>query len=134
MILLFLVTAVRFFLGTATLAQTTFGSITGTVTDASGLPVPGADIVGKATSSGYVYQAKTNESGIFTLPNLREGSYDVSVTASGFQESRASGIKLASREIRRLDFNLQIGSVSTEIAVKGTRSQVGESESVRIRQ
>src|SRR5713101_372589 len=75
---------------TTSFAQTTFGSITGTVTDASGLPVPGADIVGKETSSGYVYQAKTNESGIFTLPNLREGSYQVSVTASGFQESRAS--------------------------------------------
>jgi hypothetical protein len=119
---------------TATFAQTTFGSITGTVTDASGLPVPGGEIVAKETSSGYVYQAKTNESGIFTLPNLREGSYQVSVTASGFQESRASEIKLASREIRRLDFKLQIGSVSTEIEVKGTGAQLVETETARISQ
>src|SRR5260370_32936359 len=98
---------------TAAFAQTTFGSITGTITDASGLPVPGADIVGKETSSGYVYQAKTNESGIFTLPNLREGSYQVSVTASGFQESLASEIKLASREIRRRGLHLHGGRVAT---------------------
>src|SRR5260370_33754449 len=84
-----LLIALAVLFATAAFAQTTFGSITGTVTDASGLTVPGADIVGKETSSGYVYQAKTNESGIFTLPNLREGSHDVSVTASGFPESHA---------------------------------------------
>src|SRR6266853_1548220 len=96
---------------TAAFAQTTFGSITGTVTDASGLPVPGAEILGKETSSGYVYQTKTNENGIFTLQNVRGGPYQVSVTASGFQESRASKIRLAPRKIRRLDLKLQRGSV-----------------------
>ena len=115
-------------------AQTTFGTITGTITDASGLPVANAGIRGTETNSNYTYQAKTNDSGIFTLSNLREGTYEVTVAAPGFDESRARGVQLASREIRRLDIALQVGAVATTIDVKSTGAQLIETETARISQ
>src|SRR5258708_33594390 len=49
---LHLLFALPVLLATATFAQTTFGSITGTVTDASGMPIPRAEILGKEANSG----------------------------------------------------------------------------------
>ncbi|MDQ6675676.1 MAG: carboxypeptidase-like regulatory domain-containing protein [Acidobacteriota bacterium] len=115
-------------------AQTTFATITGTVTDSSGLPVSGAAVRGRETRSGYAYDAKTNDSGLFTLPNLREGSYEVTIAAAGFQESRASRIELASRQVRRLDVQLQIGNVATEIQVQASAAQLIETDTARISQ
>src|SRR5438309_434305 len=86
----------------SSLAQTTFATITGTVTDATGASVVGAKVEGVQTESGYKYDAQSNESGLFTLANLREGAYDVKVIAPGFKEFRVQGLTLVSREIRRL--------------------------------
>src|SRR3954454_7903009 len=65
-------------------AQTTFASITGTVTDAQGSPVPNAQIEATHVASNYKYTTQSNESGTYTLANLREGAYTLRATAPGF--------------------------------------------------
>src|SRR5664280_242419 len=92
-------------------AQTQFATITGSLTDPSGLPLAGAKIAGVQVESGYHYDAQSNESGDYTLANLREGTYNVTVTAAGFKEFHAQGIVLASREIRRQDVKMEVGSI-----------------------
>ena len=77
-------------------AQTTFGSITGTVTDATGSVLPGARVTAREKQSGYSYSAQTTATGDFTVPDLREGIYAITVSAPGFQELLVDNIQLAS--------------------------------------
>jgi hypothetical protein len=129
-----LVLAALLFLQTSSFAQSTFATVTGTVTDPSGLPLVGAKIEAVQVESGYKYQAQSNESGVYTLANLREGTYNLTVTASGFREFRMPGVALASREIRRLDLKMEIGQVTTSVDVEAQGAAVIETETARISQ
>jgi hypothetical protein len=126
--------AVLFFCHASSNAQTTFATITGAITDPSGLALAGARITGTQVETGYKYETRSNESGVYTLANLREGSYNVSVTATGFRESRVTGIELASREIRRLDLKMEIGEVTTAVRVTAESTALIETETARISQ
>ncbi len=118
----------------AILAQTTFGSITGNVTDATGAALPGAHVKATETQSGYSYDTETTTQGDFTVPDLREGNYSIAVTASGFQEAKINNIQLASREIRRVDVKMQLGEVTSSVEVKANPASVIETETARISQ
>ncbi len=115
-------------------AQTTFGSITGTITDATGAAVPNAHLKATELASGYSYESQSTADGVYTIPNLREGSYTVTATAPGFNAVRANDIRLTAREIRALNLTMQVGAVSSSIEVKATPAAVIETETARISQ
>jgi hypothetical protein len=119
---------------TCALGQTTFASITGSVTDASGASVVGAKVEAVQSESGYKYETQANEAGVYTLSNLREGTYEVRVTANGFRETRTPGLVLVSRDIRRLDVKLEVGEVTTSVEVAAQGAAVIETETARISQ
>src|SRR5258708_32893010 len=83
--------------------QTTFATITGTVTDTSGLPLPGASVEAVQAESGYRYQAQSNDQGVYTLANLREGTYNLKITAAGFRDADIREVRLGSRDAPRGD-------------------------------
>src|SRR5438309_1270683 len=120
------VLAALFFPASSVFAQTTFATITGTVTDPTGLPLPGAKVSSVQVETGYKYDVQSNESGVYTLANLRDGTYNVSVTSAGFKEFRAQDLKVASREVRRLDVKLEIGEISSSIEVQAAGAAVIE--------
>src|SRR5579884_3907281 len=71
-----------FVLGSALLmAQSTRGTITGTVSDPAGAVVAGAPVQAKSTTTGTVYTAATSGTGNFTIAELPAGTYDISVEA-----------------------------------------------------
>jgi hypothetical protein len=115
----------------AAVAQTTFATITGTVTDATGAAIPGASVEAVHRDTGYRYSAKTNEVGIYTLAQLREGVYTVQVSAPGFREYVGSDLPLAARDVRRLDVQLEVGTVDTRIEVTAGAALI-ETETARI--
>src|SRR5262245_14867076 len=78
-------------------AQTTFGAITGTVRDSAGAVVPNATIEVTHLTSNYKYTVQSNESGNYTLPQLREGEYNLHASAKGYQAYAAKGLVLAAR-------------------------------------
>jgi len=84
-------------------AQTTLASITGTVTDPTGTSIPNAGVEATHAQSGYRYRTQSNEVGIYTLAQLRDGAYTLRVQAAGFKEFVAQDIVLVSREGRRLE-------------------------------
>lgn len=55
-------------------AQTTFASITGTVTDAGGAVIPGVLVEATHVRSNYRFTAQSNDAGAYTLSQLREAS------------------------------------------------------------
>ncbi|HXG46800.1 MAG TPA: carboxypeptidase-like regulatory domain-containing protein [Methylomirabilota bacterium] len=112
-------------------AQTTFASITGTVTDAGGAVIPGVAIEATHVRSNYRYTTQSNEAGAYTLSQLREGEYILRASSPGFQEFLVQDIVLISRDVRRIDIQLQVGTVETRIEVVGGATLI-ETETARI--
>jgi Carboxypeptidase regulatory-like domain/TonB dependent receptor-like, beta-barrel len=111
--------------------QTTFATLTGTVKDPNGAVIPGATIEATHVQTNYRYVGVSNEIGVYTLAQLRDGEYVVRSRASGFKEFVAKSIQLDARDIRRLDIELEIGAVETTIEVSGGATLI-ETETPRI--
>jgi carboxypeptidase family protein len=99
-------------------AQTS-SSITGTVLDPSGSPVTSANVSAKNTETGTVRTVPTNDAGRYEILSLALGRYEVKASKAGFDDSLRTGIELAIGQEARVDFQLQVGTVSTEITVTG---------------
>ena len=73
------------------LAQSSAGSITGTVSDTAGAPLPGASVTAKNARTGATRTAVSNTAGAFTFPLLTVGLYDVTAELSGFTSAARTG-------------------------------------------
>src|SRR5690349_18815443 len=124
-----LLAVMSFSLGALTWAQTGDGSIAGSVHDSSGGAVPNATVEISSTQQGFTRTTTSNASGDYLVPGLPPGSYNVSVTASGFQKYQVTGIVLRVAEKARADATLTVGAVSTEVTVAGTNVAPVETES-----
>ena len=69
-----------------------FGEITGTTTDASGAVIAGASVAVTNTATQQVRSVTSNESGIYSVPYLVPGMYNVRVTKDGFKVSARAGV------------------------------------------
>jgi len=88
-------------------AQTSLGTITGTVTDASGAPVPNVELVARATSTGLTYKGSTNDSGVYVIPNLPIGDFNVTAQGAGFKQVQRNGVGVEVAQRLRIDFALE---------------------------
>ena len=75
-------------------AQINTGTIVGTVRDAQGAVVPGADVTVTLTSLGSSVRLSTNEAGVFQATGLRPGVYQVRAETDGFKAAVRDGIEL----------------------------------------
>jgi hypothetical protein len=112
-------------------AQTTFATVTGTVTDAGGAVVAKADIEATQVGTNYTYKAQSNEVGNYTLGQLREGEYTLRVSATGFNPFEAKEIRLVARDVRRIDVALTVGTVQSSVEVTAGATVI-ETETARI--
>ena len=95
------------------------GSITGTVKDPSGAALSGATVVISSPERGINRQTTTNSTGDYNESALSPGSYNITVTATGFKKYQAKEVKLEVGEKARVDVTLEVGSISTEVVVQG---------------
>ena len=75
-------------------AQTTYATITGTVTDSSGGVIKGAVVVATNVETSVATKTTTNDDGVYTVAQLREGPYLLSITAAGSSGVLATDIVL----------------------------------------
>jgi hypothetical protein len=115
----------------AAYSQTTFASITGTVTDSTGAAIPNVTVVATNVQTNVKTAASSNEAGNFNIAQLLQGTYTVRAQAAGFREYIAQNVVLASRDIRRVDIVMEVGSVETTIEVSGGATLI-ETETARI--
>ena len=73
-------------------AQSTTGSISGTVTDTSGGAVANVTITARNVNTGLARSATTGEAGTFTIPLLPVGTYEVAAEAAGFGAARVGNV------------------------------------------
>ncbi len=113
-------------------AQTTYATITGTVTDPSGAVIPNVTISATNLERNAVSTAKSNGNGDYTLPQLVEGTYTLKVEAAGFKDQIVQDIRLVTREVRRVDVRLEVGPTASTIEVSGGGIALIETETARI--
>lgn len=92
-------------------AQETTGSISGTVTDATGASIKGAKVVLTNTDSGQeVRRLTTNNDGFYTAPSLPLGSYRLVISDTGFGDETVTGIVLHANDTLTVNGSLQPGA------------------------
>ena len=105
-------------------AQSERGTVSGTVTDASGAAVPGAKVTVTNTATNFPSTAATTESGDFTVPNLPVGQYSVRVEKDGFKPSVRSGLTLNAASSIRVDVSLEVGTSQQTVEVTADAQQL----------
>src|SRR5262249_36733344 len=106
------------FFPTLAAAQTN-GLISGTVTDASGAAVAGAQVVITSAAGNLTRTTETNTDGVYVASSLPSGSYNITVTAKGFQKYQAKGVVLDVAQKARVDVALTVGTLTEEVMVSG---------------
>ena len=98
-------------------AQTTNGLITGSITDASGAVVPGAqvNVVNKDTAQERT--AVSDASGLYVVPQLPPGVYVLTAKKEGFSSVKESNIQLLVNQSLTIDLKLSVASVAQTIEV-----------------
>jgi hypothetical protein len=98
-------------------AQLDRGTLTGTITDATGSIIPGAAVRVTNTSTGLDYSTVTSESGQYTMPNLPPGTYRIAVTTPGMKEFVRTGVDLGVTQVLRIDARMEVGSTGERVEV-----------------
>lgn len=99
-------------------AQTSTGSISGTITDPNGAVVPGAKIEATESATGRVYRTTATDAGLYVLPTLPVGGYSLSVEHQGFRKNVQTGIEVRVALRLTIDVGLEVGDVQQSVEVK----------------
>jgi hypothetical protein len=97
-------------------AQTSTGSIRGTVADSAGAPLGGAEVVALNTSTGVQRNATTNPRGFYSLAGLTPAPYQVTIRRIGFTPVQRP-VRLQVGQVLTLDFRLAPTTVELEEVV-----------------
>lgn len=100
-------------------AQRRTSAIAGTVSDQSGAVVSGVTVTATHIATGEVRAAETNDSGLYRLPLLEVGEYEVAAAREGFQTSRHEGVNLALDREAVVNHVLNVGQQSESVVVVG---------------
>lgn len=105
-------------------AQSPQGTITGTITDASGGRIANASVVALRIETNQKFSVTSSSDGVYAIPSLPIGAYEVTVSAPGFSTQKQAGITLEVAQRLRLDVILQVGEVTTTVNVTADISRV----------
>jgi hypothetical protein len=101
-------------------AQRDLGTITGTVTDPQGAAVANAKITITEDATGINYNVTSDDSGTYSRPLLKPGTYTVTVEAPGFRKEEQKGVIVNPGERIAANIALQLGSASESIEISAT--------------
>jgi hypothetical protein len=98
-------------------AQSSYGTIVGTVTDTSGATVAGAQIKLTNEGTGAIRNVSTGEGGTYTLLNLNPGYYTIAYSQIGFESAMRSHVDVQIGGFTRVDVALRIGDIKQTLTV-----------------
>ena len=111
----------------------TGGSLSGTVTDASGGLMRNVTVTARSQETGSVQRSVSNEAGFYAFPVLPSGQYELHAEAPGFQRYERKGVEVTSNAAVRIDIELKLGArsetisvVEAQTAVETASTQLGE--------
>src|SRR5690349_21648154 len=99
------------------LAQTTVSTIEGTIKDAQGSVVSGADVKVKSAALDKEYTATSDANGFYRITALPAGNYSLTITHTGFSTRTYDAIELTVNRTLVLDIPLEVGAVQEQVDV-----------------
>ena len=98
-------------------AQTTTGTIVGTVTDETGGALPGVTVVVTNTETSLTRTVVSDANGRYAAANLPPGAYELKGSLQGFGSVLRRGITLSVGREAVVDFTLKLGEMASEVTV-----------------
>ncbi len=108
----------------AALAQSTFGSVRGTVQDSTGAAIPGTQLVLHSVDENTDRSFTTDSSGSFLFENVKAGNYSLKAHHEGFADTVTSGIVVEARQDLRLAATLNVAADATSVEVSAGADQI----------
>jgi len=105
------------FFSAPALAQVAGGTLSGTVSDTNGSGIPQAKLVIRNVATGVERAATTNADGYYTTVNLLPGSYQISISATGFNSETRHGVTMTVGSQITIDITLRVGTISNKVEV-----------------
>jgi len=99
------------------LAQTTISTIEGTIKDAQGSVISGAQVVIKSPAMGIERTATSDASGFYRVTALPAGNYSLTISHTGFSTRTFDDIELTVNRTLTLDIPLEVGAVQEQVDV-----------------
>jgi len=116
------VCAALFVSGVALYAQQTTATLTGTAADPSGAVLPGVKVKLTHTSTNVVRETETDSAGVYSIPFLPAGNYQLSASATGFKTFNVQPFDLQVGQTARVDLRLEVGEVTQSLEVSASAS------------
>lgn len=104
------------------------GTFTGQVTDPSGAVIPGATVTATNEGTSVATPRPTNSEGFYSIPDLQPGFYTLRAEAQGFKTYVNAHIELTVGYTQRVNFKLEVGSVTQSVTVEGQAPMVDTEE------
>jgi hypothetical protein len=102
-------------LGSALPAQE--ANLSGRIFDSSQLAISGATITVTGQETDLTRSTRSNDSGVYSLPGLPPGKYDITLEADGFDSQERKSVLLEIAQQAQLDFTLEVGKTSQVVSV-----------------
>jgi hypothetical protein len=99
-------------------ARSSSADMTGTVSDPSKLPIRGAAVTATSLATGLVRVATTDANGVYRIPVLPPGVYDVKIEINGFSTQIKKGIMLTVGQILTLNFDMALGGPKEAVVIE----------------
>src|SRR5574341_773751 len=101
-------------------AQVLYGSVVGTVTDRAGSVVPKTVVKITSTTTGLSREVTADSAGYYSIPNLPQGDYELSVSATGFKPLTQKGVAVLINNVTHVDLTLEVGAFTESVTVEAT--------------
>ncbi len=111
-------------LSQAALAQSSGGSLSGTVSDPSGAVLAGADVTIEKLDTHETRRIASSSSGLYSAPNLTPGTYRLTVSKAGFSTLTRTGIEIEVGASVVVDVPMTIGASEQKVEVTGEASVI----------
>src|SRR6185437_1116959 len=105
-------------------AQSTAATLNGTVSDSAGAIVPDAQVKITNQATRQAVETRTSGDGTYSMPGLASGTYEVTVSKTGFSSLTQKDIFLGPNVVRTVNSILTVGQVSQQVTVEASVDQV----------
>lgn len=111
-------------------AQSYFGTVSGTLSDPSGALIQGASVILLDQQKGYKFSAKSDESGRYIFASIPPGLYTVTAEMAGFVKTERTGIRLNVTENATANLTLKIAGAAQTVEVKAQTESIATQDAV----
>jgi hypothetical protein len=113
-------------------AQTATGQFNGHIYDQSGAAVAGATVKVEDPATAWTRTVQSSGEGLYLLPLIPPGKYQITVTQAGFQAAVSQGLELNVNQISTQDFHLQVGAPSQVVNVSASETELLQATSTEL--